>query len=313
MTPRKVFVRDFTGLANRLEAASLALIFQASHGCEICLDWPELDAFSIAGTKRGKMRFWHKLSRRKLYDFENGVPASALDRYAIDIRGIYGPRDLQRSCNKQIAARMVPGETTVRCISDMFLPLKDVPTVGVHIRRGDFFVSEGDAYSPGAKKHNAPPIWWYEKVMESIRAIDPATAFYLAHNSDEATIARLKTKFRIIESPSLSSYTHRPPGHASQAHPVVDLFALACCRSVIATPYSSFSHWAANLLGDETLVFLPTGTSTPSHARVGIGLFQGEDIRTWNRLSREGCGLEEPDTDFMRRYLLPPATAWLHK
>jgi hypothetical protein len=37
---------------------------------------------------------------------------------------------------------------------------------------------------------------------------------------------------------------------------VADLFALACCPTILATPISGYSHWAANALGCSGVVRL---------------------------------------------------------
>ena len=43
MLARRIYLQNFIGLCNRLEALALAFALRAAHGHEIRLDWPELD------------------------------------------------------------------------------------------------------------------------------------------------------------------------------------------------------------------------------------------------------------------------------
>jgi hypothetical protein len=61
----------------------------------------------------------------------------------------------------------------------------------------------------------------------------------------------------VIQLGLANPYDLSNPGHRASTHPVADLFALACCEVIVATPLSSFSHFAANALGPSTTCVVP--------------------------------------------------------
>ena len=308
----KIYIPNFSGLANRLEAASLALHLQRTGSKRVILDWPELDAFTIKDMEVGPIPWWARLLRSKLTNCHSTLPTNIQQKKIIMIKAIYGPSEIMRQATRQLAQLIHPVPAISAAIQETFRHYADRPVVGIHLRRGDFKVAEGGHYLPSTSKHVAPPLWWYEHVMRSIVESQPDTAFFIAHNSDENSILKLREKFTVIESASFSSYDHKISGHQSKTHPVADLLALACCHIVIATPYSSFSHWATNILGVDALTLLPFGDSTPNSPQIGIGHFRNDTaLDDWNDISRNGTGLAPFSPNLLDGYLSPPSSHWL--
>jgi hypothetical protein len=69
---------------------------------------------------------------------------------------------------------------------------------------------------------------------------------------------------------------------------VVDLFALACCTTLIATPTSSFSHWAANVLGPRSRVILPPPRTTRANPQWGVAELTGSVVLDWRDAAARG-------------------------
>jgi hypothetical protein len=130
------------------------------------------------------------------------------------------------------------------------------PVVGVHLRRGDFPLCCEEVYDLHQTMLSAVPLWWHEWMMRAIVRRQPSVRFLLCHNGASDAAAQLKKEFEVVEVPLPNPYK-RPTGHQSAHHPVADLFALACCPVILATPVSSFSHYAANVLGDAATCLLP--------------------------------------------------------
>ena len=64
----------------------------------------------------------------------------------------------------------------------------------------------------------------------------------------------------------------------SAGHPALDLFALAACTVLIATPNSSFSHFAANALGPAASVLLPPARTVAEAPEAGYLRIHGERL-----------------------------------
>jgi hypothetical protein len=72
---------------------------------------------------------------------------------------------------------------------------------------------------------------------------------------------------------------------------VVDLFGLACCTTLIATPTSSFSHWAANCLGPPTRAILPPPRTTRAEPGWGVCEIRGGVALDWRDAAEKGTGV----------------------
>ena len=63
---KKIFITDYVGLSTRLEALAIAFLISERFGHQICLDWQELDALQISGTRRGSRGLMGRLNSIKL-------------------------------------------------------------------------------------------------------------------------------------------------------------------------------------------------------------------------------------------------------
>ncbi len=255
---KQLFISDFIGLGNRLEALAFAYTIRDHFGHAIVLDWPELDSFRVEGTRRGPMRLWHRLNSIKLRDCDQATFESLGCYRNIALRGLTGAPVEEVAC----AARRVAGDLRLdprlaQAVRTLFAGAQQEnrPVVGLHMRRGDFLGANLPVFDT-TNRYAAVPDWWFRWAMEEIRAVRPDTLFYVAGTGDPAALPWLAT-FDCLFLRQESRYRYKGPTHASAADPVGELFALACCPAILATPASSFAHWAANVLGMPAHVFLP--------------------------------------------------------
>jgi hypothetical protein len=307
---KKIYISNFSGLGNRLEALVLASMIQDRFGHSLFLDWPEKQSLQIDGTSAGRIAPWERIGSLKLRDFdEPGL--QALDKVRIiNLRSTYGPRELQRRYALPTAARLHPHPRISAAIRDTLARFGDRPAVAVHIRQGDFHVS-GDLYDATAHRHPAPALWWYEHVMSAYVRAFPDVYFVLGHSGETAALARLQEMFEIVSLPGVFDYRGLLPGHRSAGHPVVDLFGLASCTTLIATPTSSFSHWAANLLGPRTRTILPAPRTTRSEPAFGEAELWGCGVLDWREAAEQGLRVAPVTAGSPLSRPTPPVTDWL--
>jgi hypothetical protein len=287
---KKLYLSNFSGLGNRLEALVIAAMIEDRWGHSIFLDWPEKDSLRIAGTRKGAIMPWERIGSLKLRDFDEAQLATLGERRVISLRSTYGPRERQRRYVMPTAARLAPHARVGDGIRAAFAPFAGRPAVAVHIRQGDFHVAS-DVYDANAHRHPAPGLWWYEHVMrEYVRAF-PGVYFVVGHSGEPAALAQLQAEFDVVTLPAVFGYQSLLPGHRSAGHPVVDLFGLACCTTLIATPTSSFSHWAANVLGPHTRAILPPPRTTRSHPEWGVAEIRGGVALDWRDAAERGVGV----------------------
>ena len=273
----------------------------------IFLDWPEKGSLRIAGTEPGRIRLWERIGSVKLRDFDAARLGTLGDARIISLRSTYGPRELQRRFVLPTAARLKPDERIAAAIRETFARYAGRPAVGVHIRHGDFDVA-GDVYDAGAHRHPAPGMWWYEHVMRDYARAHPGVYFVVGYSGDPAALERLRSSFEVVTLPALFDYQRLLPGHRSAGSPVVDLFGLACCTTLVAAPTSSFSHWAANALGPRTRTILPPPKTTRSDPRWGVADLQGSVVLDWRDAAERGAGVT---TGGALPAPTPPVSDWL--
>ena len=306
---KKIYLSNFSGLANRLESLVLAGMIQDHFGHEIFLDWPEGESLQVAGTRAGRLPLWERVFSVKVRDFDEPQLRSLKDVRIISLRSTYGPRELQRRYVLPAAARLRPHPRIAAGIRETLSAFGDRPAVAVHIRQGDFHVFD-DTYDASGHRHPSPALWWYEHVMDAYARAFPRVYFVLGYNGEPQALARLKEKFEIAAFPRLFDYQALLPGHRSEGHPVVDLFGLACCTTLIASPTSNFSHWAANLLGPQTQTLLPPPRMTRSEPSFGLAKLWGCVVLDWREAAEQGRGV----TPIPRDDAPPPSPAvtdWL--
>ena len=124
--------------------------------------------------------------------------------------------------------------------------------------------------------------------MATIAKANPSVVFLLAGNGDPLSNATLTTRFDAFTLDVKSPYRYKGEDHTSRAHPVADLFALACCPVLIATPVSGFWHWAANALGNASTCIVPLPGATREDPRMGRVALYGERLSRWRAAGRTG-------------------------
>jgi len=76
---------------------------------------------------------------------------------------------------------------------------------------------------------------------------------------------------------------------------VTDLFALACCSTVLATPISGYSHWACNALGPKAEVYLPRGGATKLDLKIGKVDLYHQRLTKWRDAIRKDLWIKPVD------------------
>ncbi|MCR2745792.1 hypothetical protein [Limnobacter parvus] len=290
----KVYIDEFVGISNRLEALPLAFAIQKQYGHEIILDWSELDSFSVEGTRQAKIKPWHKLGARRLRDCSLSE-FRELSKENVICRSLDGPSEYLDQVYLEVAARVKAATFVVDGIVSAFEKHSHRPVIGVHVRQGDYQLVEDAVYSINTQ-YPAVPVWWYYEAMHKAREIQPNAIFFLAHNGSANTLARLFDEFDVFQLDLQSPYKYKGTDHASRVNPVADLFALACCPTLLATPFSGYSHWAANVLGKPTTAIVPVPGCTsaePKFARLDL---YGKRFKVWRiDASRNGGHVEMLD------------------
>jgi hypothetical protein len=300
-----VFVGDFAGLANRLEALNIACAIRARGGHEVVLDWPELDRLDIADARAGALPAWRRLLRHKPREIASD---DDLERAAhcgtVDLKVFYGDAPALDRHYRDCAARVRLSRTAaVEVAAAMHC---DGPVVGVHVRRGDFPGADAERYAGAAGRHVAVPLWWHVALMDRYAATYPGVRFFVSMNGRIADVPALATRRDVFSLEGAGSPARRA-GHESDVHPADDLFALACCSVILATPMSSFSHWAANVLGPPSAAIIPADGATVAQPGFRCLRLAGQRLRAWNRQSKS----DAPSDDVDLPPPAPPATDWL--
>ena len=291
MLKKLIFLSDYIGLCNRLEALTLSFAIQERYGHEICIDWPELDAIRIVGTYHKAIRLWDRIGSIKIRMCSEEQFESLGGYRTIIQRTAEGPEAILDRLFLLTAERIRLRPELIRAIQQTLKPFSGRPVVGVHIRRGDFKIADDMVYNAGITRHQALPLWWYEFVMGAISEKYRDVAFFLSCTGDPEAYRTLKANFDIFQNAINSPYQCKGESHQSTSHPVVDLFTLACCSMIISTPMSTFSHYAANALGLPSISILPHVLMNKESPRFGFVTMYGKRAPEWVRVSKEGRGL----------------------
>jgi hypothetical protein len=285
----KLYIEEFVGITNRLETLPLAFAIRKAHGHEIVLDWRELDSFRVDDTRRGTVNFISKIGADRVRDC-NRATFDGLRGRKILLRSLDGPAEILDPVYMEIPAKIHLKTSIAEEIKKTFAPLAGRPVVGVHIRHGDFHVVDQDSYRIEGVEWPAVPVWWYEKTMARIVRNNKEACFFLACTGDPDTHGTLTKNFDIVTLPVASHYSYKNEGsdHQSSVNPVADLFALACCPVVLATPISGYSHWAANVLGIPAMCIVPIPGATLDNPAAGTIHIFGSRLPRWRRAGRSG-------------------------
>jgi hypothetical protein len=279
---KKLFVTDYVGLASRLETLPLAFMLRDYFGFEIHLDWPDLIDFNVIGSKRSKFRFHHRLSLKKILCYKHPHDLHEIQKYKnLNLRTQFGPPDyLLGKYYLPTYKRLKLNPRHVIKLVDFFNDFSDTPVVGVHIRRGDFILEKGDYYDAGSQESTSVPTWWYQHVMNEIVKINQDVKFFVSFTGKKSDYPEIFDNFDCINFNSTQKHSDNYFGHKSEGHAVCDLFALACCSLIIASPCSSFSHVAANALGNKSVAILPRKKMHKSNPGFGSMSIWGKQARS---------------------------------
>ncbi|MDD3380284.1 MAG: hypothetical protein PHD68_03630 [Rugosibacter sp.] len=282
----KLYIDEFVGISNRLEVLPLAFAIRAAYGHDIILDWHELDSFSVDDTTRGKVRLLARIGALRVRDCDAALFA-ALGNKKIILRSLDGPSEVLDPIYLAAAAKVHLAPHLVAAVHDMFNKTNGRPVVGVHIRQGDYQLVSEARYDI-SQEWPAVPVWWYEKTMEAIAKKQPDVCFFLSCTGDPAAFRKIHERFNVFTLNVPSSYDYKGDDHRSSVNPVADLFALACCPTILATPISGYSHWAANALGHPSACIVPLPGATPEQPNAGVVRLYGRRLPIWRAAGRTG-------------------------
>jgi len=288
---KRVFISEYVGLSTRLEALAMAFLISERHGHQVCLDWHELDALAVEGTRRRGRGLLGRLDSIKLRSYDPATFARVGEHRNVVLRTHEGPRELLEPLYLPVARRVKLRADLVEVIRGTLARYAERPLVGVHIRRGDFALLDPDEFDVNATEWPAVPDWWYAHVMADIRRAFPDAAFFVACTGSLDDYPAL-AGFDAFDLPTTFPYGYKGPSHGAKRHPAADLFALACCRVVIGSPCSTFSHYAADMLGEPTTLLVPPAEkmarSAPSYRRLDL---YGRGAHDYYAACRTGEGL----------------------
>lgn len=280
-----VYIDDFVGVSNKLETLPMAFAIRKAFGHEIVLDWPELDSFRVEDTRRGSVRVLARIGVTRVRCCDDRV-FNSLRRKKIILRSLDGPAYRLDPIYLEVASRVHLDHVLSGDIRSFFSRIGDRPVVGVHIRGGDYQPSAGDMYDPLRTEWPAVPLWWYEHVMGAIARQRKDACFFLSATGDPASYTTLRKNFNVVSLDVENPYGYKGADHGSKVHPVADLFTLACCPLILATPLSGYSHWAANALGGPSDCLVPMAGATRSAPGTGLLRLYGMRLPVWRAFGR---------------------------
>ena len=278
---KNLFITNYVGLASRLETLPLAFMLKDYYAYEINLDWPDLTDFNVVGSKRKKFRLHHRLNLKKILSLNVPEDLSNLRKHKnLNLRSQFGVPDyLISKYYLPTYQRIKLNPVYIYQLHDFFLKHSESSVVGVHIRRGDFILEKGDSYDATEQESVSVPTWWYVYVMSKIVELNSSVKFFISYTGHESAYKEIFDKFDCITFRTHQKHSDDYFGHFSEGHAVCDLFALACCNVIIASPCSSFSHVAVNALGNKSIAILPRNKMSKNRPEYG-------SLSIWGKQSR---------------------------
>lgn len=239
----------------------------------------------LPDTKCGTPSWFRRLGRRKVSE-TGGNFQQLVHHAALEIRGLstVGPEWVEREL-MDYAPRIRPSIKCRTAVEAQLSKFHGEMVVGVHIRQGDFRVSDFDRYEAVSGRHTRVPIWWYHYMMQLISGVFPNVIFLLFYSGSRDSLRPLEESFRCVVPTFNSEMTPTRMGHQADSDAVADLFSLASCSIILGTPASSFSHWAGSNLGPPTLVVSPPLVTYPEEPRFVISSFRYKALCRWVKFS----------------------------
>ena len=299
----KLFIDEFVGISNRLETLPLAFAIREAFGHQIILDWHELDSFSVSDTARGRVRLLARLGARRIRHCDRAT-FDSIDGQKVILRSLDGPAELLDPIYLQTAQRLHLHAPLRDVVKATFTRVAGRPMVGVHVRHGDFLLADENVYRNDLE-FPAVPFWWYAQTMRDIQRVQPDVVFFLSCTGDPGRFVDQLAGLDVLTLDAPSHYGYKGKDHDSEVNPVADIFALACCPILLATPISGYSHWAANALGEPTDCLLPLPGATREQPTRGLLRMHGARLPRWRAAARTGAeiivlGEGFGDIDFSR-------------
>ncbi len=282
----RVYIDDYNGIASHFETLAMAFAIRNAYGHPVFLDWKELDAFRVEETTRTRVRILAKIGAMRLRTCDADAFRRLGNRKKIICRCEDGPGEILDPLYLEVSRKIRIRRELAQQIAGTFSRYKDFPVVGLHIRRGDFLLASEDVYDPTVADYPAVPLWWYEKVMQALLKRNRDAKFFLAATGDLSSYEGLRRNFDVFTLDIETPYKWKGPGHQSEIHPVADLFALACCPVILATPVSGYAHWAANVLGGPSTALIPVKGACRSHPATDVVSMYGQRMSTWRKVCR---------------------------
>ncbi len=307
----EIYIDDFVGISNKLETLPLAFAIRKTYGHEIILDWPELDSFSVADTRRGTVRILARIGAIRLRSCDDKRFRGLKNRKII-LRSLDGPAFRLDPIYLEVAAKIRLNPDLAGEIRETFSRFGDRPVVGVHLRRGDYAEVSDDGYDVTAIEWPSVPIWWYEHVMAAVARRQKDVLFLLSATGDPTSYTVIRKNFDVVSMNVPNPYGYKCGGHESYVHPVADMFALACCPVILATPLSGYSHWAANVLGGPSTCLVPVPGMSRGEPGIGSLRLYGMRLPVWRAFGRQSRNLSRVSVSMEGVDLSRPAhTDWL--
>lgn len=273
----------------------------------------ELDSFRVEGTRRGRVGPVQKVGAIRVRDCDLALFKKAGKCRKIVCRSLDGPDEYLNSIYLDVARKVKPADFVIEGIERAFQEFASRPIVAVHIRQGDYQLVSEARYDIGAE-WPAVPLWWYAAAMKKVLELQPDVVFFVASNGEPESLTELTTQFPVFQLDLKSPYAYKGADHASVVNPVADLFALACCPVLLATPVSGYSHWAANVLGAPSMSVVPMPGCTPQAPQFGAVNMFGSRMGKWREAGRTGQFTQELDCHWTGINLIQSANlGWLRQ
>jgi hypothetical protein len=289
---KRVFITEYVGLSTRLEALAMAFMIADYFGHGVCIDWRDLDALNVVGAEVRSRGVLGRLNSLKLRSDTIGAFYEIPKYRNVNLRTHEGPNNLLKHYYLPTAQRIKLRPDLIEVIYKAFEPYQNRPLVGVHIRRGDFPVIDQKEFDVNGAEWQSAPNWWYAHVMAQIRNAIPDVTFFVSCTGTLEDFPFLK-QFDVFDLPANSPKQYKIGGHESLRHPAADLFALGCCKMLIGSSCSTFTHYAANMLGGPTTVLVPPAHKisaiSPEFGQVQL---YGQGAVAWLSACRTGNGLQ---------------------
>ncbi|MBE9046260.1 hypothetical protein IQ255_17915 [Pleurocapsales cyanobacterium LEGE 10410] len=260
---RYVIYNNHDGLANRLRLHCLAHAYALKTKRKLVIDWKRNvycyatyhDLFvggsssltMLSPWERGYFRFAERFNR---YSFDpntlsdgDGVESLVdLPHRVVDVSNLEA--SVERGSrlgpyHQEVLKSLIPRPEIQEKVNQ-FLDRFQSPTVGIHLRLGDFVNKYGTAL---------PPVKRYVAIIQKITQFIPDAVFILASDGDEETLKPLLSAGKCKVRPKVNL---RQSLEGMQ-DALTDLLVLSATDLVVSTPNSSFGGFAATL-GNKPIV-----------------------------------------------------------